>query len=134
MPCGSAETVSVLPEVVEAIGGELSVEGGVLDILVSEVVLDGAGVLAVVGKFEAGRMAHHVRMDLASPARPRRRRGFRFRATPAGGQLDNRRGNSARAGAIGTGRDKPVAGSQLGRRLERWSNLVHGFRAPCTLV
>jgi Tn3 transposase DDE domain len=60
MPCGSAETVSVLPEVVEAIGGELSVEGGVLDILVSEVVLDGAGVLAVVGKFEAGRMAHHL--------------------------------------------------------------------------
>jgi hypothetical protein len=46
MPYGSAVTVSVLPEVVEAIGSKLSVEGGVLDILVSEVELDGAGVLA----------------------------------------------------------------------------------------
>jgi hypothetical protein len=54
MPDGSVVTVSVLPEVVEAIGSELSIEGGVLDILMSEVELDGAGVLAVVGEFEAG--------------------------------------------------------------------------------
>jgi len=47
-------TVSVLPEVVEAIGSELSIEGGVLDILMSEVELDGAGVLAIVCEFEAG--------------------------------------------------------------------------------
>jgi hypothetical protein len=39
MPYGSAVTVSVLPEVVEAIGSELSIESGVLDILVSEVEL-----------------------------------------------------------------------------------------------
>ena len=47
-------TVSVLPEVVEAIGSELCIEGGVLDILMSEVELDGAGVLAIVCEFEAG--------------------------------------------------------------------------------
>ncbi len=48
-PHGSAATVSVLPEVIEAIGCELSVDGGVLDVPVPEVMLDGAGVLAVVG-------------------------------------------------------------------------------------
>lgn len=54
MPDGSVVSVSVLPEVVEAIGSKLSIEGGVLDILMSEVVLNRAGVLAVVGEFEAG--------------------------------------------------------------------------------
>ena len=44
---------SVFPEVVEAIGGELSVEHGVLDVFVPEIVLDGTGVLAVIGEFEA---------------------------------------------------------------------------------
>jgi hypothetical protein len=62
-PYGSVATVSVLPEVVEAIRSELSIEGSVLDILVSKVVLNGAGVLAVVCEFEAGRMAKHVGMD-----------------------------------------------------------------------
>ena len=35
-----------------------------LDILVPEVVLQGAGIVAVVGQLEAAGMAQHVRMDL----------------------------------------------------------------------
>jgi len=54
---------SVLPEAAEAIRGELSVEDGMLDVLMPEIVLDGAGVLAVVGELEAGRMPEHVRVD-----------------------------------------------------------------------
>jgi hypothetical protein len=50
---------SVFPEVVEAIGGELRVEHGVLDVPVPQIVLDSAGVLTVVG----GRMPQHVRMN-----------------------------------------------------------------------
>ena len=46
--------LSILPEVVEAIGGKLGVEDRVLDVPVTEIELDGAGVLAVVGEFEAG--------------------------------------------------------------------------------
>ena len=59
-PYGASATVSVHPEVVEAIRSELSTEGGVLDILVSQLVLDGAGDRAVVGEFEASRMAERV--------------------------------------------------------------------------
>ena len=40
------------PEVIEAAGGELGVKGGMLDIAVPEVVLDGACVLAVVGELK----------------------------------------------------------------------------------
>jgi hypothetical protein len=34
---------SVLPKVVEAVGGELGVKSGVLDVTVPEIVLDGSG-------------------------------------------------------------------------------------------
>jgi hypothetical protein len=40
----------------------VGVEHGVLDVP-GEIVLDGAGVLAVIGEFEAGRMPEHARMD-----------------------------------------------------------------------
>ena len=43
--------------------GELGVEHGMLGILVPEIVLDSAGVLAVIGEFEAGGMPEHVWMD-----------------------------------------------------------------------
>jgi len=51
-PYDGVMAVSVRPEVIEAIRSELRVEGGVLDILVSKVELNGAGVLAVVGELE----------------------------------------------------------------------------------
>jgi hypothetical protein len=35
----------------------------VLDVLVTEIVLQGAGIVAVVGELEAAGMAQHVRMD-----------------------------------------------------------------------
>jgi len=35
----------------------------VLDVFVPQIVLDGAGVLTVVGELEPGRMSQHVRMD-----------------------------------------------------------------------
>ena len=47
----------------ESIGGKLGIEDRVLDVPVTQVELDGAGVLAVVGEFEAGRVAEHVGMD-----------------------------------------------------------------------
>ena len=48
----------------------MSVDGGVLDVPVPEVMLDGARVLAVIGEFEAGRVAEHVGMDWhAQPSR-----------------------------------------------------------------
>jgi hypothetical protein len=34
----------------------------VLDVLVAKVVLQGAGVVAIIGEFEAAGMAQHVRM------------------------------------------------------------------------
>ena len=51
--------MSVFPEVVEAMGGKLGIKDRVLDVPVAEVELDGAGVLAVIGELEAGRMPQH---------------------------------------------------------------------------
>jgi hypothetical protein len=52
-----------LPEVIEALGGELGVAGGVLDVAVPEPPLDGAGVVAGVGEGEAAGVPQHVRVD-----------------------------------------------------------------------
>src|SRR5690349_13430296 len=43
---------SAVPEAVEAIGRQVGVDDGVLDVPVAQVVLDGPGVLAVVGQLE----------------------------------------------------------------------------------
>jgi hypothetical protein len=51
------------PEVSEPIGRHLGVANRVLDILVSEVVLQSARVVAIVGELEATRMSKHVWMD-----------------------------------------------------------------------
>ena len=65
MPCTQEWTPSgsIHPEILEPVRSHLSVAGGVLDVSVAEVELDGAGVLAVIGELEAGRMSEHVRMD-----------------------------------------------------------------------
>ena len=53
----------ISPEVFEPIGRELGVADGVLDILVAEIVLQGSGIVPVVGKLIAARMPQHVRMQ-----------------------------------------------------------------------
>src|SRR5215813_4980398 len=55
---------SVLPEVPEARWRKLSVANRVLDVLVPEVVLERARVVAVIGEFEPAGMAQHVRMHV----------------------------------------------------------------------
>jgi hypothetical protein len=44
------------------LGRKLGVPNGVLDVLVPEVVLQGARVLAIIGEFETTGMAEHVRV------------------------------------------------------------------------
>ena len=51
------------PKVLEPVGCHLGVPDRVLDVLVPEVVLQGPGVVAVVGQFEPAGMAKHVRVD-----------------------------------------------------------------------
>src|SRR5262245_7443810 len=66
---------SILPEPIEAVGAQLGISHRVRDVAVAEVVLQRAGVDAIVGEFEAAAMAQHVRMSrerksgqLSSPA------------------------------------------------------------------
>jgi hypothetical protein len=74
-------------------GGELGVADRVLDVLVAEVVLDRARVLAVVGELEARRVAEHVRVDrhadgggLAGTGHNLPKRGVGHRALAVGGE------------------------------------------------
>jgi hypothetical protein len=48
---------SIPPEILESVRSELSIAYRVLDILVAEVVLQGAGIVAIIGEFEAAGMA-----------------------------------------------------------------------------
>ena len=66
MPCNQEWTPSgsIHPEVLERVRSQLSVAGGVLDVpVVTEVMLDRAGIPSVVGQLVAGRMTQHVRVD-----------------------------------------------------------------------
>jgi hypothetical protein len=53
----------ISPEVAEPVGRKLGVSDGVLDVLVTEIVPQGSGIVPVVGKFIAARMPQHVRMQ-----------------------------------------------------------------------
>src|SRR5262245_42600620 len=53
---------SIPPKVPKPVGRKLGVPNGVLDVLMPEVVLQGACVMPVVGEFEPAGMAEHVRM------------------------------------------------------------------------
>jgi hypothetical protein len=64
-----------LPEVLEAVGGELGVAGGVLDVAVSEPFLDRPGVVPAMGEREAAAMAQDVRVDGEGEPCPRRALG-----------------------------------------------------------
>ena len=44
-------------------GRKLRVSNGVLDVLVPEVVLQGSGIVAIVGELEPASMTKHVRVD-----------------------------------------------------------------------
>jgi len=54
---------SILPEPVESIGAQLSISHRVRNVAVAQVVLQRAGVHAIVGELEAAGMAQHVRMN-----------------------------------------------------------------------
>ena len=56
-------STSVFEEVVESVRAQLCVSNGVGDIAVSEVMLNGPRVLAVVGQLEPSGVAKHVRMN-----------------------------------------------------------------------
>jgi hypothetical protein len=60
---GDGQSTLISPEVAEPVGRKLGVADGVLDVLVAEVVLQGSGIVPVVGKFIAARMPQHVRMQ-----------------------------------------------------------------------
>ena len=66
LPCGAMDPAppsSTPPKVLEPIGCHVGVPNGVLDVLVSEVMLQGPRVVAVVGELEPTGMAKHVRLD-----------------------------------------------------------------------
>ena len=66
LPCGAMDPAppsSVPPKVLEAVGRHFGVSDGVLDVLVPEVVLQGARVVAIVSELEPAGMAEHVRVD-----------------------------------------------------------------------
>ena len=54
---------SLLPKPLEPIGRQLGVEHRVLDIAVPEIMLDGTGIVTLIGELEPTRMAQHVRVD-----------------------------------------------------------------------
>src|SRR5215471_17702079 len=66
LPCGAMDPAppsSAPPKVLEPIGCHVGVPDGVLNVLVSEVMLQGPRVVAVVGELEPTGMAKHVRVD-----------------------------------------------------------------------
>lgn len=72
----------IIPEAIEAIRRQLRVLGSMLDILVPQVMLDSAGVLAVVRQLEAGGVPQHVGMDGQAQSGRLARAGHQF---PEGG-------------------------------------------------
>jgi len=55
--------ISVLPEILELIGRHLGVSNRVHDIFVAHVMLEGSGVMPVVGQLISGGVAKHVGVD-----------------------------------------------------------------------
>src|SRR5262249_6863420 len=58
-----ASTTLIPPKVLEPVGRQFGVPDGVLNVLVPEVVLQGARVVTIVGEFEPAGMAKHVWVD-----------------------------------------------------------------------
>ncbi len=66
----SASFALIAPEVVKSVGRELGVPDRVLNILVSQVVLDGSCIMTIIGKLEPASMPQHVRMNRKPDTRP----------------------------------------------------------------
>lgn len=87
-PCRLLQAVaSSSPEVLEPCRRQLGVPHGVLDIAVTEIGLQGADVVALVGQREAAGVAQHVRVHLerhpgfgAGALRPKPSGAFAYRA------------------------------------------------------
>jgi hypothetical protein len=60
---GRPEVRSAPPKVLEPVGCHVGVPDGVLNVLVAEIVLQGTGIMAIVGELEPTGMAQHVRVD-----------------------------------------------------------------------
>ena len=60
----------IWPKCREALGAQLGVTYGVLNVFVPQVVLNRARIVTVIGEFEAGGMTEHMRMDGESQLRP----------------------------------------------------------------
>src|SRR5262249_37698744 len=82
---------SILPEPIEAVGAKLGISHRVCDVTVAEVVLQRAGVDAIVGELEAAAMAEHGGMgrkrksgQFSSPADHFEEPGPRHRAAAFG--------------------------------------------------
>jgi hypothetical protein len=54
---------SLLPKPLEPIGRQLGIEHCVLYVAVAQVVLNGAGIVTIIGKLEPTGMAQHMGMD-----------------------------------------------------------------------
>src|SRR5262245_54217256 len=61
--CRRGRLTLISPEVAEPVRRKLGVSDRVLDVLVAEIVLQGSGIVPVVGKLIAARMPQHVRMQ-----------------------------------------------------------------------
>jgi hypothetical protein len=54
---------SILPKILESIRSHFSISNRVHDIFVPHIVLEGSGIMPVVGELIASRVPEHVRMD-----------------------------------------------------------------------
>src|SRR5262245_20803516 len=64
MRCASRPEVrSAPPKVLEPVGRHFGVAHRVLNVLVPEIVLQGPGVVAIIGELKTTGMAKHVRVD-----------------------------------------------------------------------
>ena len=59
---------SITPEVFESIRCQFGIAGGVLDVAVSQVLLDRPGILPIVGQFVSGGVAQHMWVNLERDA------------------------------------------------------------------
>jgi hypothetical protein len=66
LPCVAMDPAppsSAPPKVLESVRRHVGVPDRVLNVLVPEIVLQGPGVMAIIGQLEPAGMAEHVRVD-----------------------------------------------------------------------
>ena len=60
---GRKQTLSVDPKVVESVRSKLRIPRGVRYLLVTQIMLNSAGIVALIRKIKAGGVPEHMRMD-----------------------------------------------------------------------